>query len=155
MYTIDVVASAGFGVEGKSFTNIISPFRKLIADIAKPSSFNMIRSFVINFMPGMAPVLGIPFLPKNNDIWVRAFVEEIIKRRSEIGERRQDFLQAFMDIQKKKAENGLYTYVLLDVLPLVSLTNKFSCYLQQGTLRIYFLQWPLPLLWKEERPQVS
>lgn len=105
MYTVDVVASCGFGVEGKSFTNIESPFRKLIGDIISPTASNMIKFFVTLFMPKIAPILGIPFLSKDHDAWVRSFVDEVIKRRIQTGEKRQDFLQAFMELQKKK-ENG-------------------------------------------------
>uniref|UniRef100_A0A1B0GMN3 Uncharacterized protein n=1 Tax=Phlebotomus papatasi TaxID=29031 RepID=A0A1B0GMN3_PHLPP len=122
MYTVDVVASCGFGVEGKSFTNIESPFRKLIGEIISPTASNIIKFFVTLFMPKIAPILGIPFLSKDHDAWVRSFVDEVIKRRIERGEKRQDFLQAFMDLQKKK-ENAAYAKDLLPAMAITFLTE--------------------------------
>ncbi|XP_055684667.1 cytochrome P450 6j1-like [Lutzomyia longipalpis] len=102
MFTMDVVASAGFSVEGKSFTNLQSPFRKLVADLISPSSSNAIKAFVMLFMPQLAPLFGISFVSKEQDTWIRSFVDQVIRRRKELGEKRQDFLQNFLDIQGRQ-----------------------------------------------------
>ncbi|XP_059617655.1 uncharacterized protein LOC132262400 [Phlebotomus argentipes] len=127
MYTMDVVASAAFGVEAQSFTSVMTPFRELLMDMVSPTFINSIKNFITLFMPQLAPILGIPFVSKKHSDWVRSFVANVVKRRTELGEKRQDLLQNFLDMLKK-AENGNLAKYADDLVPGQSLL-----FLAEGT----------------------
>ncbi|GAB0087200.1 Cytochrome P450 [Sergentomyia squamirostris] len=101
-FTIDAVASCAFGVEGLCFTDQKSPFREMLNEVISPSSSTALKSFISLFMPKLATILGFPFFPKHIDAWIRSFVDQVVKRRTELGEKRQDFLQNFLDLQKNR-----------------------------------------------------
>ncbi|XP_059617375.1 cytochrome P450 6j1-like [Phlebotomus argentipes] len=110
MYTMDVVASAAFGVEAQSFTSVITPFRELLLDMISPTVWNSIKMFFIRFQPQLVPILGIPLVSKKHSDWVRSFVDKVIQRRKDLGEKRQDLLQNFLDLLKKTENGNLAKY---------------------------------------------
>ncbi|GAB0087201.1 Cytochrome P450 [Sergentomyia squamirostris] len=104
-FTTDVVASCAFGVEGEAFTNPNSDFKRLASSIFAPSNANMLRSMILLFWPKLTSVLGVAFLTKEVDTWIRSIINQIMKRRETTGETRQDFLQAFIEMKKKDTRN--------------------------------------------------
>jgi cytochrome P450 family 9 len=99
-YTMDVIASSAFGVDSQMFVDVNSQF----AVNGKKLQDNMKLSFMIKFVlafifPWMSPYLSISFFNKDATSFLETVVRETIRRRRDLGEKRDDFLQLLLEAQ--------------------------------------------------------
>uniref|UniRef100_A0A182PZ78 Uncharacterized protein n=1 Tax=Anopheles epiroticus TaxID=199890 RepID=A0A182PZ78_9DIPT len=100
-YTINVVASVGFGIDAESFTNPNAEFPLMGNSLFAPTWMTAIRSQLALFAPGLAKFLRVPFIPGYVDRWFRRMVQETIRQRKDA--KRHDFFQVMYD---NLSENG-------------------------------------------------
>ncbi|OAD61701.1 putative cytochrome P450 6a19 [Eufriesea mexicana] len=97
-FTAEVVANAGFGIEGHCFDDAepSDAFDQIGKDILEESLWLMIASF----MPVVNRLLGISVLPKRADRFFRQIVSENLKLRQKEEVPRNDFLQLMIELEK-------------------------------------------------------
>ncbi|XP_043282108.1 cytochrome P450 6a2-like [Venturia canescens] len=105
-FTGEVVASAGFGVEGDFFVNGSGPnsFREAVEGFMEPSFLNSFMQTMLFLCPRLNTVLQLPFLPKKMDSFFRRIIREMISLREKDGIPRNDFLQLMLENSKSKSE---------------------------------------------------
>ncbi|XP_062540505.1 probable cytochrome P450 308a1 [Armigeres subalbatus] len=97
-FAIDSIASCAFGIDAESFTNPHSEFRRVGFELFRPSSIlTTIRMLLVLYVPKVAILLRIPFVPHHVDRWFRKLVNEMIRQRKEGEVERQDLFQAVYD----------------------------------------------------------
>ncbi|XP_058805367.1 cytochrome P450 6k1-like [Phymastichus coffea] len=93
--TGEVVANAALAIDGQSFRD--QPDRLAFTVIAKslfePTFVNGIKQALLFFLPGLANLLGLAFLEKKTDDYMRQTIKAIIKQRQQAGEAPNDYLQ--------------------------------------------------------------
>ncbi|XP_032676678.1 cytochrome P450 9e2-like [Odontomachus brunneus] len=101
-YTSQVVANAGFGVNGLCFDDEKQKesFYALGKSFLEPSFINNLIFNIVFLMPRLANVLKIRFLPKNVDHFFRTLVKDIIEQRRTSETRRNDFLQLMVELER-------------------------------------------------------
>lgn len=98
-FTGEVVASAGFGIEGDFFVKGSGPnsFREAVDGFLEPTFINTLAQMIFFLCPTVNIILQIPFLPKKIDGFFRRVVHEMIAIREKDGIPRHDFLQLMLE----------------------------------------------------------
>lgn len=101
-FTAQVVANAGFGVDGYCFDeekeNV--SFRKIGADILEPNLRTKIVFTLLIVAPVLSKIFKIRFIPKHIDHFFRTLVAEQIEHRRTEGIPRNDFLHLMVELEK-------------------------------------------------------
>ncbi|XP_043253414.1 cytochrome P450 6j1-like isoform X1 [Colletes gigas] len=105
-FTGEVVANAGFGMEGFCFEDKPHPesFDRIGTSILEPTLLNAIANTIIFFVPSLSKILRISFLPKRVDKWIRRVVSENLELRLKSATPRNDFLQVMINLEKAEGE---------------------------------------------------
>ena len=105
-YTMDVIASAAFGVDSQNFENENSPFAingRKIQDNFKPML--MLKFMFAMLLPKLAKYFKFRFFDEDAIDFLESVVKESIRRRKELGEKREDFLQLMMEAQNNQLKS--------------------------------------------------
>ncbi|KAH0952173.1 hypothetical protein HN011_012211 [Eciton burchellii] len=112
-FTADVVANAGFGVDGLCFDEERQKesFFTMGKSFLEPSAFNNFIFTLIFFMPLLNKIFRRSFLPKKVSQFFKMIVANVMEERRRDGSFRNDFLQLMIEL--KQTENDK---IDLDVL---------------------------------------
>ncbi|CAD7077682.1 unnamed protein product [Hermetia illucens] len=99
-FTIEVMASCGFGLNGEAFTNPNSEFAKFGEQIYSPTFWTFLQSVGGHFLPPVSKILRLPSIPKNIQRWLTIIAKEVIRRRETENGTRNDFLQLISDTKE-------------------------------------------------------
>ncbi|XP_029178733.1 uncharacterized protein LOC114946424 [Nylanderia fulva] len=101
-YTAQVVAAAGFGVDGFCFDDEKPDvsFRKLGKDIMEPSIRSAIMFLFVVLVPSLNKYLKVSFIPKHIDRFFRTLVSDIMEQRRKEGIPRNDFLHLMTELER-------------------------------------------------------
>ncbi|XP_011642831.1 probable cytochrome P450 6a13 [Pogonomyrmex barbatus] len=105
-FTSQVVAGAGFGVDGMSFDDEKEKesFYTMGKSFLEGSSLNnLIFTFVL-FIPSLGKMLRMRLVPKKIDHFFRTLVVDIMEQRRRETTRRNDFLQLMVDLEKTEGD---------------------------------------------------
>ncbi|XP_018378336.1 PREDICTED: probable cytochrome P450 6a14 [Trachymyrmex cornetzi] len=107
-YTAQVVAAAGFGVDGYCFDDDKKDvsFRKLGQAIFKPSKRNTLIFALVFLIPSLNKILKQDLVPKHVDNFFRTLVADLMEQRRKDGIPRNDFLH-FM-VEQEQAEGDKF-----------------------------------------------
>jgi cytochrome P450 len=102
MYTLDAIATTGFGIESNSFKDPDNQFRTMALTLigAKKtwkSKFVMARILLNVVFPRLAKLLGVPFFPLEPTLFFSDIIERTYKHRLSTGERRNDIIDLIID----------------------------------------------------------
>lgn len=100
-FTIESVASCGFGLEANAFADTESAFVKNSRKVFDASIMQTIRTMLAIFVPTLNKIIKMAFLPSEVDIWLRTIVRQVVRQRDDKGERRTDFMQAVLDMRSR------------------------------------------------------
>ena len=105
-FTGEVVANAGFGIEGYCFDDESRPmaFDRIGDAIFKPNAINAILQSVVFFMPTLNKILKVSIFPKSLDKFFRDLVDESLEARKKDSTPRNDFLQLMANLEKTNDE---------------------------------------------------
>lgn len=105
-YTAQVVAAAGFGVDGYCFDdekkNI--SFRKLGRAVLEPTTRNKIVFAIAFFVPSLNKIFKMPFIPKHIDHFFRTLVAELMEQRRKDGIPRNDFFHLMAELERTEGD---------------------------------------------------
>ncbi|KAK0072324.1 hypothetical protein PV325_011549 [Microctonus aethiopoides] len=104
-FTAEFVAIAAFGIDGKSFTNESETFAQTVKSMFPPVGAGEIIGITTFFLPFLAKILRIRFMPKNIDNYFRQIINCVLQHREDTGEIAQDFLQKVVELCKTGKDN--------------------------------------------------
>ncbi|XP_019886567.2 cytochrome P450 9e2 [Ooceraea biroi] len=101
-FTAQVVAGAGFGVDGYCFDDEKKDmsFQKIGKAVLKPSIRKKIVFTIAFFIPSLNKLFKFPLLPKQIDQFFRTLVTELIEQRRADGIPKNDFLQLMVELER-------------------------------------------------------
>ncbi|KAG5330048.1 CP6J1 protein, partial [Acromyrmex heyeri] len=105
-YSAQVVAAAGFGVDGYCFDDNKKDvsFRKLGQAIFKPSKRNIIMFALVFLIPSLNKIFKISFIPKHVENFFRTLVAELMEQRRKDGIPRNDFLHLMAELERAEGD---------------------------------------------------
>ncbi|KAL6430825.1 hypothetical protein ACFW04_006976 [Cataglyphis niger] len=101
-YTTQVVAAAGFGVDGFCFDDekADASFRKIGKQILEPSIRNTIMFILVVLAPPLNKIFKISFIPKHIDRFFRTMVADLMEQRRKDSIPRNDFLHLMTELER-------------------------------------------------------
>jgi cytochrome P450 family 6 len=113
MFTMDALATGGYGMDTNSFAEPDNIFRKMALTLAGApgygSKWDMPRFMFIAMAPSIARLLGIPLFARKPMHFMSGIIERMIKQRQETGERRNDIIDLVLDELKSASLAGEFT----------------------------------------------
>jgi len=111
-YSIDGLATAGFGIEIDSFKDPDSVFRTMALTLAGApgygSSWDIPRFILLTVAPKIASFFKVPIMNEKATFFFADVIEKTLKYRKESGHRRNDLVDISMDeLQKGKLSETL------------------------------------------------
>ncbi|CAL1679337.1 unnamed protein product [Lasius platythorax] len=105
-YTAQVVAAAGFGVDGFCFDDEKADvsFRKLGKEILEPSVRNSIMFLLVILVPPLNKYFKMSFIPKHIDRFFRTLVSDVMEQRRKEGIPRNDFLHLMTELERTEGD---------------------------------------------------
>jgi len=104
LFTVDSMATAGYGLEINSFEDPENTFRRMcLSLVGAPgygSSLDMARAVFIMTAPGLAKMLGVPMFPKKPAKFLQDIIEKTYRHRMESGEKRNDIIDVIVEEMK-------------------------------------------------------
>merc|ERR1711953_398411 len=108
-FTLDSIATSGFGIESNSFKDPENIFRinamKVVRDPQYAAKLDILKFIILMISPKIAKLLGIYMLDKNSTSFFMNIVRQTIKNRRETGAKRNDIIDIFIDELDKKRED--------------------------------------------------
>ncbi|KAL6260840.1 hypothetical protein P5V15_008365 [Pogonomyrmex californicus] len=100
-YTAQVVAGAGFGVDGYCFDDSKEEisFRKKCQAIFEPSTRHSIMFSLVFLIPSLNKIFQMSFVPKHVDHFFRTLVADLMEQRRKDRIPRNDFLQLMAELE--------------------------------------------------------
>ncbi|KAK4883202.1 hypothetical protein RN001_006521 [Aquatica leii] len=105
-YTVDVVASCIFGMEGNSFENNEGELQKIRAKIFTSSSISAIKHVIEIILPFLGRFFNIKFFPDEVVDYFRIVITKSLKYREENNIVRGDFLDNMKELAIKLGNNN-------------------------------------------------
>ena len=104
LFTVDSMATAGYGLEINSFANPENTFRRMcLSLVGAPgygTSLDMARTVLVMIAPGLAKLLGVPTFPKKPAKFLQDIIEKTYRHRLESGEKRNDIIDVIVEEMK-------------------------------------------------------
>ncbi|XP_011172186.2 probable cytochrome P450 6a13 [Solenopsis invicta] len=105
-YTAQVVAAAGFGVDGYCFDDEKKDqsFRKIGQAIFEPSTRNVIMFALVFFVPSLNKIFKMRFIPEHVDHFFRTLVADLMEQRRKDKIPRNDFLHLMAELERAEGD---------------------------------------------------
>ncbi|XP_039302616.1 probable cytochrome P450 6a13 [Solenopsis invicta] len=112
-YTAQVVAAAGFGVDGYCFDDEKEDisFRKIGQSILEPTARNAMIFTIVFLIPSLNRILKMKFIPDHVDHFFRTLVADHMEQRRKDKIPRHDFLHLMAELER--AEGGKFDNEML------------------------------------------
>ncbi|KAI4502993.1 hypothetical protein M0802_002037 [Mischocyttarus mexicanus] len=139
-FTGEVVANAAFGIEGFCFDdddqlNNNQSFHEIGKKIFRITPFHGAVQSIMLFLPFLHNFFNFRFIPKDIDHFFRVIVKQVIEKRRNETEKRNDFFQLMADLEKSEGqkfdEESLTSHALsffVDGYETSSATLSFICF---------------------------
>ncbi|XP_034938078.1 cytochrome P450 6j1-like [Chelonus insularis] len=102
-FTSEVVAGAGFGIEGNSFIKDEGNFLEAIKKIFEPTGLAGLKQTLIFLCPSVGKIIDGRFIPVKMDQYFRGIVKEVLDVRKQGKIRGNDFIQQVYDSYKSES----------------------------------------------------
>lgn len=105
-YTAQVVAAAGFGVDGLCFDDEkeAESFRAIGRTILEPTGRNALMLALTFLVPSLNKILRLSFIPKHIDRFFRTLVADLMEQRRKDGIPRNDFLHLMTELERTEGD---------------------------------------------------
>ena len=104
LFTVDSMATAGYGLEINSFANPENTFRRMCLSLVDApgygTSLDMARTVLVMIAPGLAKLLGVPTFPKKPAKFLQDIIEKTYRHRLESGEKQNDIIDVIVEEMK-------------------------------------------------------
>jgi len=104
IFTIDSMATSGYGLELNSFDDPENTFRKMaLTLVGAPgygSAMDMARAVFIMTAPSLAKLLGVPNFPTKPCLFLSDIIERTYRHRIKTGEKRNDIIGVIVEEMK-------------------------------------------------------
>lgn len=99
LYTINLIASAAFGIEIDCFADPENPFRKYALKMTEPNLKNAFRLFCFLFCPTLLKWSGLHFLDRDTEEFLMDIVRQTLELRESGQIVRKDFFQLLVQLR--------------------------------------------------------
>ncbi|CAD7077070.1 unnamed protein product, partial [Hermetia illucens] len=96
-FTIEIMASASFGLEAETFTNPNSYFTKNCEQVFTSYTWSYIQNIGSNFCLSISRLLNVPYIPKQMQEWLLSVAKDVIENRKLENQPRNDFLEIILN----------------------------------------------------------
>ncbi|XP_014088965.2 probable cytochrome P450 308a1 [Bactrocera oleae] len=111
-YTLDVVASAGYGLDGASLDNTNSDFTQLVEHLFMPNTWSLLETIALLFSPLLGDIINYRYVPSGVQLWLRGIIGKVLEGRCLSEEQNKvkmtskpsDFLQWLIEGRHKSYE---------------------------------------------------
>ncbi|XP_012536053.2 probable cytochrome P450 6a13 [Monomorium pharaonis] len=105
-YTAQVVAGAGFGIDGYCFDDEKKDisFTKIGKDIFEPTLRNKLAFTLMFFIPSLNKIFKISIVPKHIDHFFRTLVADLMEQRRREKIPRNDFLHLMVELERAEGD---------------------------------------------------
>ncbi|KNC32030.1 putative cytochrome P450 308a1 [Lucilia cuprina] len=107
-YTLDVVASAAYGLDAQSFTNKNSDFTQLVEKLFLPNPLSLLETTALLFSPTLGKLIKYTYIPDGVAMWLKTIIKNILKLRlnNDNGNTKDhmDFIQWLIENKQKLNE---------------------------------------------------
>ncbi|XP_075158965.1 cytochrome P450 308a1 [Haematobia irritans] len=109
-FTLGVIASAAFGLDGQTFTKNDSDFTRLAENIFSPNPYSLFDTISLLFSPTLGNITKYNYVPSTVGTWIRHLVVNILSSRLDKGEHQpnriehSDFIQWLIENKQKQNE---------------------------------------------------
>ncbi|XP_011685890.1 PREDICTED: cytochrome P450 6a2-like [Wasmannia auropunctata] len=120
-YSAQVVAAAGFGVDGYCFDDEKKDisFRKLGKAIFEPTKRNKITFALTFLIPSLNRIFKLSMIPKHVDHFFRTLVADLTEQRKKDGIPRNDFINLMSELERAEGSEFDTEYITGHVMMLV------------------------------------
>jgi len=113
-YTLDAIATSGFGIESNSFKDPDSVFRKTALRMVRAEGYNskmdILKFLVLIISPKFARFIGLTMMPTGTVEFFTNIIRQTVEQRRISGKRRNDIIDLLLDeIKKMEEENDQET----------------------------------------------
>jgi len=107
-YTLDAIATSGFGIESNSFKEPDSVFRKTALRMVRAEGYASImdipKFFILIIAPKLARFIGLTMMPTGTVEFFTNIIRQTVEQRRISGKRRNDIIDLLLDEIKKIEE---------------------------------------------------
>lgn len=111
-YTLDVVASAGYGLDGASLGNTNSDFIQLVEHLFMPNTWSLVETIALLFSPLLGDIINYRYVPSGVQHWLRGIIGKVLEGRClseeqnkvKVASKPSDFLQWLIEARHKSHE---------------------------------------------------
>jgi len=108
-YTLDAIATSGFGIESNSFKEPDSVFRTTALRMTRAegysSKLDIVKFMILIISPKLAKILGLSIMPTGTVEFFTKIIKKTVEQRRDTGKRRNDIIDFLLD-EIKKIEDG-------------------------------------------------
>ncbi|XP_065363327.1 probable cytochrome P450 308a1 [Calliphora vicina] len=107
-YTLDVVASAAYGLDAQTFTNNNSDFTQLVEKLFLPKPSSLLETTALLFSPTLGKLMKYTYIPDGVAMWLKTIITNILKLRLDndngSSKDHMDFVQWLIENKQKLNE---------------------------------------------------
>ncbi|KAM7348482.1 cytochrome P450 308a1 isoform 2-T2 [Cochliomyia hominivorax] len=107
-YTLDVVASAAYGLDAQSFTNKNSDLVQLVENLFLPKTLSLLETTALLFSPTLGKLIKYTYIPDGVTMWLKTIITNILKLRLDNvngnSKDHMDFIQWLIENKQKQNE---------------------------------------------------
>uniref|UniRef100_A0A1A9X5E7 Cytochrome P450 n=1 Tax=Glossina brevipalpis TaxID=37001 RepID=A0A1A9X5E7_9MUSC len=108
-YTLDVVVSAAYGLNGESLNNPTADFTQQVKDVFLPNPYSLLETTALLFSPFLGNLLNYAYIPRSLQNWLNVIVNKILETRLNKSSADEtvtssDFIQWLIENKKKLNE---------------------------------------------------
>ncbi|XP_017488134.1 PREDICTED: probable cytochrome P450 308a1 isoform X2 [Rhagoletis zephyria] len=80
-YTLDVVASAAYGLDGAALTNTNSDFTQLVENLFLPHAWSLLETIALLFSPQLGNLIKYHYVPTGVQDWLQGIIGKVLEIR--------------------------------------------------------------------------
>ncbi|XP_017491573.1 PREDICTED: probable cytochrome P450 308a1 [Rhagoletis zephyria] len=78
-YTLDVVASAAYGLDGAALTNTNSDFTQLVENLFLPHAWSLLETIALLFSPQLGNLIKYHYVPTGVQDWLQGIIGKVLE----------------------------------------------------------------------------
>merc|ERR1711970_1334324 len=111
-FTLDAIATSGFGIESNSFKEPDSVFRTTALKLTRAegygSKWDIPKFFILFVSPRLSKILGLTQMPTGTTGFFAGIIKQTVQNRKETGIRRNDIIDLLLDELDKDKESDVH-----------------------------------------------
>ncbi|KAH8285773.1 hypothetical protein KR018_002887 [Drosophila ironensis] len=107
LFTTDIIASLAFGIEAHSLQNPEAEFRRMCIEVNDPRPKRLLHLFTMFFFPRLSGRIRTHLYSEEYERFMRQCMDYVLVERGASGEKRNDLIDIFLQLQSSEPENSI------------------------------------------------